>query len=38
MPVNNFLSQEQKQNLQQALRESEQPELLSSSINVFVDE
>lgn len=27
MPVKNFLSQEQKQNLQQALRESEQPEL-----------
>jgi len=26
MPVNNFLSQKQKQNLQQALRESEQPE------------
>lgn len=27
MPVKNFLSQEQKQSLQQALRESEQPEL-----------
>jgi transposase len=27
MPVKNFLSQEQKQNLQQALRESEHPEL-----------
>src|SRR4028119_2499780 len=27
MPVKNFLSQGQKQNLQQALRESEQPEL-----------
>jgi len=27
MPIKNFLSQEQKQSLQQALRESEQPEL-----------
>jgi transposase len=38
LPVKNFLSQEQKQSLQQALRESEQPELLSSSINAVINE